>query len=241
MKKKNKKAGASKKPKDEAKDDDAGKEETSEAGAAATTEDAPADDVAESGDVDDKAVDDEKPSDTSPTATPSLAQQSKLRSTSFRAGTAGGPASPGPFSPEGDTAPDIYRKNVARIEELEKENKRLAKESTDAEKRWKKAEDELADLREAEGDAAGKGDDTSEKLVRPLYHETFCPQPLTGILRKARLRHCNARTRSYSNRFLAEAMRTAPLSQWPHPQPTYEPNLTPRRRLSNQWKLRFRN
>lgn len=73
-----------------------------------------------------------------------------------------------PFSPEGDTAPDIYRKNVARIEELEKENRRLAKESSDSEKRWQKAEGELADLREADGDTVSGGD---EKLVslEPCY------------------------------------------------------------------------
>lgn len=99
---------------------------------------------------------------------PSLSQQSKLRSTSFRKGSisTGGPLSPGPFSPDGETAPDIYRKHVARIEELEKENRRLLKESTDAEKRWQKAEEELADLREADGDpSVKKADGQVEKLV----------------------------------------------------------------------------
>lgn len=92
--------------------------------------------------------------------TASLPQQSKLRSSSFRAGT----VSPTgfPLSPEGETAPDIYRKQVARIEDLEKENKRLAKEASDAEKRWQKAEDELADLREADRDGS---DSQVEKLV----------------------------------------------------------------------------
>lgn len=117
----------------------------------------------------------EKPEDaesSSPSATPSLAQQSKLRSTSFRTGA--GTTSPGPFSPDGDTAPDIYRKHVARIEELEKDNKRLAKEGTDAEKRWKKAEEELADLREVEGDAPKDGDDSTEKLVSPIGASEGC-------------------------------------------------------------------
>lgn len=109
---------------------------------------------------------------------PSLAQQSRARSTSFRKGsTSVGPASPsgpsGTFSPEGETAPDIYRKQVARIEELEKENRRVAKEAVDAEKRWQKAEEELADLREAEGDAAKAGGSGSEveKLVRSMCAE----------------------------------------------------------------------
>lgn len=168
-KKKDKKAGASKKSKDDTKEE-ATKDE------AASTEPAAADEGApEPADVDEKAVEDEKNDDTSPAATPSLAQQSKLRSTSFRTGSAGPPPSPGPFSPEGDTAPDIYRKHVARIEELEKENKRLGKESADAEKRWKKAEEELADLREAEGDDAGKDDSDTEKLVGPCLHRSFKP------------------------------------------------------------------
>ncbi|KAI1372938.1 hypothetical protein F4677DRAFT_448970 [Hypoxylon crocopeplum] len=86
----------------------------------------------------------------SPTA--SLPQQSKLRSSSFRQGT----VSPTgfPLSPEGETAPEIYRKQVARIDDLEKENKRLAKEASDSEKRWQKAEEELADLREADRDGS---------------------------------------------------------------------------------------
>jgi hypothetical protein len=93
---------------------------------------------------------------------PSLSLQSKMRSSSFRQSSiSGGPLSPNPFSPEGDTAPDIHRKQALRIEELEKENKRLAKEATDGEKRWKKAEEELEDLREAEGDVTSKGKDTS--------------------------------------------------------------------------------
>ncbi|KAK3360015.1 hypothetical protein B0T25DRAFT_515418 [Lasiosphaeria hispida] len=97
-------------------------------------------------------------------ATASLAQQSKARSTSFR--QASGPLSPGlggggggVFSPDGETAPDIYRKHVGRIEELERENKRLAKEAADVEKRWQKAEGELADLREGEGEGVVKGGD----------------------------------------------------------------------------------
>lgn len=104
-----------------------------------------------------------EPTPTSPSAaTPSLSQQSKTRSKSFRAGSisAPGPLSPGLTIPEGDTAPEIYRKQVARIEELEKEVKRLVA----AETRWRKMEEELADLREAEGKASG--DSEVEKLVR---------------------------------------------------------------------------
>lgn len=106
---------------------------------------------------------------------PSLSLQSKMRSSSFRkASMSGGSLSPVAlkgFSPDGDTAPDIFRKQAVRIEELEKENKRLAKEAQDVEKRWQKAEEELEDLREADGDRPtamqGKsgGSDDVEKLV----------------------------------------------------------------------------
>ncbi|KAH8893426.1 hypothetical protein GQ53DRAFT_645311 [Thozetella sp. PMI_491] len=106
----------------------------------------------------------------SPLQTPSLSQQSKARSASFRKpsiSTGGGPLSPGLFSPDGETAPDIYRKQVSRIEELEKENKRLAKEASDSEKRWQKAEEELDTLRESDGVVGGKAgspDSEAEKL-----------------------------------------------------------------------------
>lgn len=87
----------------------------------------------------------------------SLSLQSKMRSSSFRQ-SSGGPLSPSyGFSPEGDTAPDIYRKQASRIEELERENKRLAKEASDGERRWKKAEEELEDIREADDESTGKG------------------------------------------------------------------------------------
>ncbi|KAI1081360.1 hypothetical protein F5B20DRAFT_535791 [Whalleya microplaca] len=109
---------------------------------------------------DEPAVEDapEQPVSPAPTSA-SLSQQSKLRSSSFRQGT----VSPTgfPLSPEGETAPEIYRKQVARIDDLEKENKRLAKEATDAEKRWQKAEEELSDLRETDRDGP---DSQVEKL-----------------------------------------------------------------------------
>ncbi|KAJ3520618.1 hypothetical protein NM208_g13639 [Fusarium decemcellulare] len=151
LKKNKKKGGASKKAKPEAADapppsDEKATEETPEEHA----EDKPDEQTKDDAEVAAKDEEDEL----SPSDTPSLAQQSKLRSTSFRAGSipSGGAASPAPFSPDGDTAPDIYRKHVARIEELEKENKRLAKEAADSEKRWQKAEDELADLREGDSE-----------------------------------------------------------------------------------------
>ncbi|KAI1345065.1 hypothetical protein F5Y15DRAFT_364738 [Xylariaceae sp. FL0016] len=145
-KNKAKKSGSTKKEKEAAKDEPSPKAEPSESTSAADGAAA----VAE-----EEAVAADEPTSPSQT-TASLSKQSKLRSSSFRQGT----TSPTnfPLSPEGETAPEIYRKQVARIEDLEKENKRLAKEAGDSEKRWQKAEEELADLREADGD----GSDSSQ-------------------------------------------------------------------------------
>ena len=94
---------------------------------------------------------------------PSLSLQSKLRSSSFRRGS----VSQTPLSPNGTKSPElpvltpdsesvnsIYRKQTARLDELEKENRRLAKESQEAEKRWRHAEEELEELREGSGEVA---------------------------------------------------------------------------------------
>ena len=58
------------------------------------------------------------------------------------------------LTPDGDTVNSIYRKQAARLDELEKENRRLAKEAQENEKRWRKTEYELEELREASGDVA---------------------------------------------------------------------------------------
>ncbi|KAM0432298.1 hypothetical protein ACHAPT_004838 [Fusarium lateritium] len=160
LKKSKKKGSASKKTKQETAETPAAGPEGSADAAPPTDEKATEETPTEK--TEDKPEetpkDDDDDDELSSSAAPSLAQQSKLRSTSFRAGSIppGGAVSPGPFSPDGDTAPDIYRKHVARIEELEKENKRLAKEAAESEKRWQKAEDELADIREADGDDDAK-------------------------------------------------------------------------------------
>jgi hypothetical protein len=86
---------------------------------------------------------------------PSVSVQSKMRSSSFRQSISSPVISPGSlkmpiFNPDEDNAHEIFRKQSARIEELEKENKRVLKEIGDIEKKWKKAEEELEDLREAD-------------------------------------------------------------------------------------------
>ncbi|KAL8404002.1 hypothetical protein RB594_009033 [Gaeumannomyces avenae] len=127
-------------------------------------------------------------------AQPSAAEQSKARSLSFRKQSLSAGTAPPPLpSPGlGESAPEIYRKYVTRIEELEKENKRLAKESADAEKRWQKAEDELADLRDGEGDdaaAAGKGAGGSDGEVEKLKAEIASLQRQNAQLQARRHGH----------------------------------------------------
>jgi hypothetical protein len=159
----------------------------------------------ESSDEDDDDSDEDSSSDeeTSASATPSLAQQSKLRSTSFRAGsvTSGGAAPASPFSPDGETAPDIYRKHMARIEELEKENKRLSKEAADSEKRWQKAENELADIREADGEDSEKAGGQEDGLL----------DSLVGF------NACNHNRAQSANSFIEEPSRLASTSEYPAP------------------------
>lgn len=94
---------------------------------------------------------------------PSLSVQSKLRSSSFRRSSVSqvslspnGTKSPElpVLSPDSDSVNSIYRKQAARLDELEKENRRLAKDAQEAEKRWRHTEEELEELREASGEVA---------------------------------------------------------------------------------------
>lgn len=99
------------------------------------------------------------------TRQPSSSLQSKLRSSSFRSSSVSqgsqSPATNGvqptelpPLSPGGDSVNSIYRKQAARLDELEKENRRLAKEAQDHEKNRKHAEEELEELRDGSGKIA---------------------------------------------------------------------------------------
>lgn len=116
---------------------------------------------------------------------PSLSVESKLRSSSFRrTSVSQAPLSPplngnkSPILPilttDGESVNEIYRKQTAKLDELEKENRRLAKEIRDVELRWQKTEEELEDLRESSSEVAelksraGKADskaEENEKLV----------------------------------------------------------------------------
>ena len=83
---------------------------------------------------------------------PSLSVQSKMRSSTFRQ-NAGITSPPLPDS-DGSSAPELFRKQSVRLDELDKENKRLERELQAADARWKKTEEQLEDLREANADAA---------------------------------------------------------------------------------------
>ncbi|MCJ1479253.1 hypothetical protein MMC13_007938 [Lambiella insularis] len=105
-----------------------------------------------------------------PTKTPhnhqsSLSLQSKMRSSSFRRTSipqtplspttnAGKPLNLPALSPDGDAVTEIYRKQALRLDELEKENKKLLKEVELADSRWRRTENELEELRENSGQVA---------------------------------------------------------------------------------------
>ena len=87
---------------------------------------------------------------------PSLSQQSRLRSTSFRRTSLSGAPPPAAamksptlptLSPDGDTMPDIYRKQASRLEELERENRHLSTDLSASDSRYRRAEEELEELR----------------------------------------------------------------------------------------------
>lgn len=121
---------------------------------------------------------------------PSLSAQSKMRSSSFRKSSIsqGAPAASSlgslkspplpPLSPDTEHVHEVFRKQAARLEELEKENKRLERELEDANARRLKSEEQLEDLREASVEVVELKDRLEkaekqvaeiEKLVRYTY------------------------------------------------------------------------
>lgn len=128
---------------------------------------------------DDEEVDAEEERSTSPTGVspstepgsakprhlgrqPSISMQSKMRSASFRQGAPTSPAADEDF-------PDIYRKQLAKIDELERENKRLTQEVEQSRARWHKDEDELEGLRERA--AENKDTDGNDAELEQLRSE----------------------------------------------------------------------
>ncbi|RMJ21820.1 M protein repeat protein [Aspergillus sp. HF37] len=97
---------------------------------------------------------------------PSLSIQSKMRSSSFRktslshgsvspspSATLKSPSLP-PLTGDDDEVHEVYRKQSTKIEELDKDKRRLEEELEEATGRWRKTEDQLEDLREASVDSA---------------------------------------------------------------------------------------
>lgn len=173
MKKKNaKKAGGAAKKKDDKPEvstaPETQDEKTEDVEATPEAAEAPETTSASPGPVE---VEDDEPTEL-PSSTPahgrkpSIAVESRQRSASFYR-AAGGPTSPTATTPGGGVSSDIYREQAQRIEELEKENKRLAAEVESGEARWKKGEEELEELREGRGEAALAAEKAKEadKLV----------------------------------------------------------------------------
>jgi hypothetical protein len=173
-KQKAKKAGGAKK-KDDKPDGSSTAEKTEE-----KADDLVAPDSVEATSTSTGAIDDDEPSEL-PTATTtgpsharhsSIAVESRQRSASFYRAS-GTPTSPTGAPPSLGVSGDIYREQAQRIEELERDNKKLAGEVEEGEKRWKSNEEELEELREGRGDvalAAEKGKE-AEKLVRLHIHQ----------------------------------------------------------------------
>lgn len=68
--------------------------------------------------------------------------------------------------------PEVFRKQALRLEELERENRRLERELEDVGARWKKSEEKLEDLRDASGelvevrDRLGRAEKRAEEVER---------------------------------------------------------------------------
>lgn len=118
----------------------------------------------------------------------SFSIQSKMRSDSFRKTSAAGPLSPSATSgtlptltPDGETMNDIYRKQALRLDELDRENKRLEREAREGEARWRRGEEELEELREASGEASAfkaqaKKAEEAQSVITELKAEIFALQ-----------------------------------------------------------------
>jgi len=189
---------------------------------------------------------------------PSLSLQSKMRSSSFRRSSVSqGPLSPNGtkspelpvLTPDGDSVNSIYRKQAARLDELEKENRRLAKESQEADKRWRHTEEELEELREASGEVAElksraqKAEAQMEefnKLVRSYANLDSHQVDADHMGRNKKTPPSNARTPSSNPSPDVTSLRPAKPPIPPvlcHP---CKPSSTAKALPSNPWKWRSR-
>ena len=127
------------------------------------------------------------------TRQPSLSLESRIRSQSFRQATPimspSSPSATDPKSPnipalnaDGESMTEIYRKQAARVEELEKDNRRLAKEAKEGANRWRALETEVEELRESrsgdvdlrnKADKVGALEQEVAKLVSSMISNMF--------------------------------------------------------------------
>lgn len=162
-KQKAKKAGGAKKKEDKKEDKtEASEEAPAEAEASNTL--APAEDKTEETAPEPAVptsaspIDEDEPSDLvvpkpSHGRKPSVAVESRQRSETFyRSGT--GPTSPTGLIPGGGVSSEIYREQLQKIEELEREKARLTGEVEEYKTKWEKGEEELEEFREGKGEAA---------------------------------------------------------------------------------------
>ena len=93
-----------------------------------------------------------------------------------------------PLSADGDSVQEVYRKQSTRIEELEKDNKRLEKEREEASGRWRKTEEQLEDLRESSVDAAELKDKLEKTEQKAAEIDSLVSIPEFTALREMLIR-----------------------------------------------------
>ncbi|KAI9826432.1 MAG: hypothetical protein M1826_006641 [Phylliscum demangeonii] len=176
---------------------------------------------------------------------PSLSMQSQRRSSSFRhASLPQGPLSPTapstnhgngkiahlpPLKPQGETMTDIYRKQAARLELVERDHRRLERELAEKEASQLRTEEELEELRAAKGELTvlrerlqkmKMGEDEVEKLVRIPVDDLPCAgdveRKLTGGVQQrsemAALQRQNAHLQSQTSKSSRQASIPGPAS-----------------------------
>ncbi|KAN0083512.1 hypothetical protein V8E54_002600 [Elaphomyces granulatus] len=140
---------------------------------------------------------------------PSLSLQSKMRSSSFRkTSISHGATSPPPvaslkspplppLNPDGDSVHEVFRKQAARLDELEKDNRRLEKELEDANARRRRTEEQLEDLRDTSvevvelKDKLGKAEEKTAEIEK-LRAEIFSLQRQNSHLQSRSYRNTNS-------------------------------------------------
>ena len=188
---------------------------------------------------------------------PSLSLQSQLRSSSFRrTSVSQGALSPNGtkspeipvLSPDGGSVNSIYRKQAARLDDLEKENRRLSKDVQEAEKRWRHNEEELEELREASGEVAElKSRAQMAEAHIEEFNKLVCRYSnildTTGLIlfdRSKKIYPSNAKSPNFN--LIPLNVTSRPQVNQIHPQARChpsKPNWTPKVQILNPWKWKY--